>query len=71
MAYGIAILTASTEWSTLDMSAVMGVGHGEPDLGAHRIIIENAGRAAEIPGMVVARDNLPVYALASEIDEWY
>jgi hypothetical protein len=71
MAYGIAILTASTEWSSLNMNEILGQGGGEPDLGVHRIILENAGRAAEIPGMMPQRDGIPVYALASEVDDWY
>lgn len=70
MAYGIAIMTATTDWSTLGMDEIMGVGLGEPNLGAHRIIIENAGRAADIPGLSRPDDRMPIYALASEIDEW-
>jgi Terminase RNaseH-like domain len=71
MAYGIAIMTASTEWSTLGLEEIMGQGRGDPDLGAHRIVIENAGRAAEVPGMGNPRREESLYALAGEIEEWY
>lgn len=71
MAYGIAIMTASTEWSTLGMDEIMGHSHADPDLGAHRIVLENAGRAVDhIPGMSNPRANESLYALAGEIEEW-
>jgi len=71
MAYMICVITCTTEWNSLNMNEIMGTAGGVPDLGVHRIILENAGRAAEIPGMMPERGGgVPVYALASEIDEW-
>jgi hypothetical protein len=70
MSYGIALLTAWTEWANLDMNEVMGVGSGEPDLGVHRIIQENTGRQVDFPGAVPQYNELPVYALAGEIEDW-
>ena len=70
MSLGIAIMTAWTEWQSLDMNEVMGVGHGQPDIGAHRLVIENAGRAVDMPGTVPQYFEPPVYALAGEIDDW-
>jgi hypothetical protein len=71
MSYGIAVMTAMTEWRTLDMNEVMGVGSGTADIGAHRIVIENQGRAVN-PEMlgVPTQDFMPVYALAGEIEDW-
>lgn len=73
MAYGIAVMTAVTEWKSLDMNEIMGQGRGEPDLGLHRVVMENYGRTVEIPGVSAPfpdQDQLPLYALASEIDDW-
>ena len=73
MSYMICLLTALTEWATLDMNEIMGVGLGPPDIGAHRIQLENAGRAVtNIPGMEAIQDAFgpPLYALAGEIDDW-
>jgi len=70
MAYMICVITCTTEWASLNMNEIMGTAGGVPDLGVHRIILENAGRAAEIPGMMPQRELTPVYALSSEIDDW-
>jgi hypothetical protein len=73
MSYMIALLTALTEWATLDMNEVMGQGRGEPDLGVARIVSENMGRVVDIPGIqgVPAPSDVPLYALAGEVDDWY
>jgi hypothetical protein len=72
MAFGIAVMTATTEWSSLNMSEVMGMGSGgEQTIGAHRIVVENMGRVLEgVPGMNRQNEDVPLYALAGEIEEW-
>jgi hypothetical protein len=73
MAYGVAVMTAVTEWSSLNLNEVYGTGgSGEQGPSASRLVVANQGRIIdEIPGMVMTRDDLPVYAQAGEIDDWY
>jgi len=55
------------------MNEVMGQGRGEPDLGLHRVVMENYGRTVDIPGVTApfpTDGDVPLYALASEIDDW-
>ncbi len=71
MALGIALMTAWTEWATLDMNEIMGVSTDPPDIGAHRIVAENTGRMLDaIPGTVPPDSGVPLYALAGEIEDW-
>jgi hypothetical protein len=71
MAFGICVMTATTEWSSLDMNAVMGLGPGEPGIGDRKLAVANYGTPlAHFPGMAPPPVDLPVYALPSEVDEW-
>jgi hypothetical protein len=75
MAYGICLMTAVTEWSSLNMTEVMGMaGPGlEQGPSAERLVIAGSyGRQlTEFPGLR-NHDNgeLPLYAEAGEIDDW-
>src|ERR1700722_15447790 len=72
MSLGIAVMTCVTEWSSLDMNAVMGTDQrGEQTPNAARLTFAGAGTPVEVlPGAGMDRDLLPVYALAGEIDDW-
>jgi len=73
MAYGVAMMTATTEWSSLNLNEVYAMdARGDQGPGAHRLVVANRGRMLDhIPGIEPDRSGLPAYAVAGEIDEWY